>query len=35
MPAGQNNPAASGLNSVAEWIGYVSVAPVAAAAGLR
>jgi hypothetical protein len=30
MAAGQNNPAASGLNSVAEWIGYVSVAPLVA-----
>jgi hypothetical protein len=30
MAAGQNNPAASGLNSVAEWIGYVSVTPLLA-----
>src|SRR5437773_373577 len=30
MSAGENNPAASGLNSVAEWVGYLSVAPLLA-----
>src|SRR5437879_5157527 len=30
MSAGENNPAASGLNGVAEWVGYLSVAPLLA-----
>ncbi len=28
MGASENNPAASGLNSAAEWVGYLSVAPL-------
>src|SRR5205807_784516 len=27
MSAGENNPAASGLNGAAEWVGYLSFAP--------
>src|SRR6202007_2624143 len=30
MAAGESTPASSGLNSVAEWLGYVSVAPLLA-----
>src|SRR2546429_9961598 len=30
MSAGENNPAASGLNGAAEWVGYLSVAPLLA-----
>ena len=30
MSANENNPAASGLNSAAEWVGYLSVAPLLA-----
>src|SRR5438105_13595488 len=30
MSAGENNPAATGLNGAAEWVGYLSVAPLLA-----